>query len=453
MSKHVALCLDEHACRNPEILGLDGESLDAQDWLRVFPEGNEARSVINEDRDINEVWVVSCDDVEPINLAASLKSDRPDLRIYLITSAGCGSLYSRAHTAHIDEVLDQSAFLRFYADAKRRAFSSHDLEKTFVANEYADSGLPGEKRLAIVKSPIEQTQVMSLPEKNQESDFAIQRQDSSPMVGSAQRRGFVLPVVSGSGGAGKSSVAVLSAYVAWRRGFKTVLLDYDLQFGDVALLSGAKNPLSVDAALAHPDQLECECGREDALVVLSAPPRLESAEEVVRGIPGLVDNLSQRFDVIVANTGAAWAEQHAALLERSSVALFLIDQRTSSVWACRHALELCARCGIASGPFRFAINRYSKGAPLTSSDVSCALQGAPVFELKDGGRDVEDCLSSGAVGELFDTGNEFAVSIDRTMSNLLPRQSGNGKSVSLIDGKVSKHRGRRAGKRRGRKAQ
>ena len=45
------------------------------------------------------------------------------------------------------------------------------------------------------------------------------------------RAGFLLTVVSGSGGAGKSTVATLAALLGARRGLRTALLDADLQFG------------------------------------------------------------------------------------------------------------------------------------------------------------------------------------------------------------------------------
>ena len=54
----------------------------------------------------------------------------------------------------------------------------------------------------------------------------------------ANRAGFLLTVVSGSGGAGKSTVATLAALLGARRGLRTALLDADLQFGDLAALMG-----------------------------------------------------------------------------------------------------------------------------------------------------------------------------------------------------------------------
>ena len=164
-----------------------------------------------------------------------------------------------------------------------------------------------------------------------------------------------------------------------------------------------------------------------------------------------MDFLVTRFDVIVVNTGATWAEQHAALLERSSAALFLVDQRVSSIRACQHALDLCARCGIATGPFRFALNRCAKGAPLSSADVSCALQGANVYELKDGGRDVEDYLSGGAADDLLQTKNEFAKSLEYVLDQMLPPAPGapNDREPEPTARRSIRRRGRHMGKKRG----
>lgn len=414
MGARVALCIDGATCLEPGLIGLEGEALDAQRWLCVYPSGEEARRAIKADDVLEEAWVVSSDDIEPINLAATLKADRPDITVRLVVKEGCGSLYSRAHTALIDEVVDGPALLRRYADAKR--MFAEPLAK-------GDSAKP-------------------LP-------LALPVQAG---------RAFLLPIVSGSGGAGKSSVAVMSALIAQSMGYQTLLLDYDLQFGDVAGMVGLAQPLRIDEAIAHPDKLQRELRRDPGLAVLAAPSRLESAEEVIRAMPQFLAELQPLFDVIIANTGAAWAEQHAVLLERCSQALFLVDQRASSVRACQHALELCARCGIASGPFQFAINRCTKNAPFTSIDVSCALQGAPVFELKDGGRDVEDYLGGGVAAELLETRNDFCTSLEHVMAKLLPSLTGRdgdlaaqanaAKALSAAEGRASKRRGAHMSRKR-----
>ncbi len=439
-SGKIALCIDEATLRNPKLIGLDDEQLDAQEWLDVFLSGESARTTIGMAAAHKEAWVVSSEDIEPINLAATLKADYPSLCVRLIEFDGCGSLFSRANTAGIDEVLDRGAFLRCYANEKQQNIVAEPISK-----EKAQAPLFVEEAsvCATVEPPIHY----------QDEPVAAALTQATPSLLSSTKSGraFLMPVVSGSGGAGKSSVAVMAAFIAHSLGFNTLLLDYDLQFGDAAVMAGIEKALAIDEVMARPDLLEREVKRNPGFTVLAAPARLESAEEVIKDTPPFLDELTNMFDVIIANTGAAWAEQHAVLLERSSAALFLIDQRASSVRACRHALELCARCGIASGPFQFVLNRCSKNAPLTSIDVSCALQGAPVFELKDGGRDVEDFLGGGAAAELLETRNDFCSSLKHVMTSLLPgfindAQIQNEEPEAR---RSQKRRGRHVGRKRG----
>ena len=608
MGNRIALCVDELAFRNPETMGLDGESLENQEWLDVFVDGGEARRSIGRSESVERVWVASCEDVEPINLAATLKEDKPGLAVYLVVQRGNGSLFSRAHAACIDGVIERGPFLRRYAEAKARMLAEGGLlegsasegvqgegrgsgegdavenvgsggageglgddsagdgngngDAGEVGSEGAEGGAceggsvanttdkaavdelvsgkddageeavgeadvgeetPGDAlanngnpkanplRLPAVlqstgiltlHSPVDgsipfapvaaastsQTLATAAPASRPQAAPTTAtptvRPQASPTTAtptaqpptpqpqaaplaqaplarveklvSTRTRGCIVPVVSGSGGAGKSTVSVLAAFLARERGYRTLLLDYDLQFGDAALMAGVGDPLAIDEAMARPERFERELVHASGLVVLAAPDRLEKADVVVRETPDFLDSVMDRFDVIIANTGAAWAEQHAVLLERSYAALFLIDQRASSIRACRHALELCTRCGIATGPFEFALNRCAKGAPLTPADVSCALQDAPVLELKEGGRDVEDYLGAGAVQELVQSGNELCESMRQVLDRILPNlpeasSPDPGEDVKRAR-KASRKRPRRLGRKRGRRS-
>jgi len=391
MSERMALCVDSATVGAPELVGLDGEALDAQQWLDVFVTGPDARSAIARDRDVCGVWVVSSDDVDGINLAATLKADRPDLRVCAVRFDADGSFSSRAHTASIDEVLGRSAFVKDYYEAKRRlgphgASASLELPSPIAANPRA----------------------FEQPKRSQQRD------------GKRNAHAFVLPVVSGSGGAGKSTVAVLGSLAAAQMGYRTLLLDCDLQFGDVASMLGKKGSVPLDEVAGRLPKLDVLEANQDGLAVVAAPSRLEDSETAVRCLPELLEELSGCFDVIVANTGTAWADVHAVLLERSSSAVFLVDQRASSLAACKHAVGLCTRCGIATSQFKYVVNRCSKTAPYTSLDISCALRGSAVFELRDGGRDVEDYLAAGCARDLAQSGNALFMSVEELMARILP---------------------------------
>lgn len=405
----VALCADAACLRHPETLGLAGENLAAQNWLRLFATAAEARRFLRDDRSVDEVWIASCDDVAPINLAATLKRDRADRCVCLVAFEGTGSLKSRASAAGIDASLTRQAFLARYAQRKRSALGLAR-EQDARAREQALASLDGPPSAGASSAKEARPRVGSAPCAASEGEQRSIR----------KRTGFLMPIVSGSGGAGKSTVAALSALFSQRLGYRTLLLDFDLQFGDMPDLLGAERPLTIDDVLSTPARIDQLAPEGDLPALLAAPRRLERSEAVAEQAPMLLDWLLPRFDVVVCNTGAAWAEQHAVLLERSSKALFLVDQRASSLRACRHALDLCARCGIATGPFSFAVNRCAKNALFTSIDVSCALRGAPVAELAEGGRDVEELLGMGLPMELLSSRNALCASIETLLREALP---------------------------------
>ena len=433
----VALCADSMSLRHPEALGLAGENLAAQSWLRLFSSAEEARRFLRTDHLVDEVWVASCDDVAPINLAATLKRDRTDRCVCMLAFEETGSLKSRANAAGVDAALSRQALADRYARRKQ----ANACPWPMVASGAVSS-------LSAQPAQVVATKMQGAP-------LSQERPAAAPMQ-SAERRpqagtGFLFPVVSGSGGAGKSTIAVLSALLAQRMGYNTLLLDFDLQFGDVPALTGTKNALAIDDVLAVPARLEQLKSDGSIPAILAAPRHLEDSEAVIETAPQLLDHLLARFDVVVANTGAAWAEQHALLLERSSKALFLIDQRPSSLRACQHALDLCTRCGIATGPFLYAINRCSKNALFTSIDVSCSLRGSHVFELKEGGSEVEELLGAGMPFDLLESRNDLCLSLEQMLLDVLPGDKRN--SVRLEEragrgGGFLLPRGKRVRKRR-----
>lgn len=441
----VALCVDETSMAHPELIGLDEEKLFAQQWMRLFSSGSEARAFLRNDRMVDEVWVVSCDDIEPINLAATIKGDRGDLRVCLVSFQGTGSLLSRASAAGIDATLTQQAFVTRYAAFKRVRSTPPPPQDGSALSGIHESGPLFQPEEPVAVIPPDPRPKASRPKPSEVPTVVVDNQMIEfPAAPNASADALLLPIVSGSGGAGKSTVAVLLALLAQRRGFKTLLVDFDLQFGDVRELVGMPDALGIDDVLADPARLAQLAPAAGMPAVLGSPRHLEEAESIAQRASSLLDALRGMFDIVVVNTGAAWAEQHAVLLERCSKALFLIDQRGSSIAACRRALDLCARCGIAVGPFLFALNFCAKGTPLTSIDVSCALRGAQTIELADGGAEVEEVMSEGRPMDLIEAGNPLARSLDGFLAGVLPSSGKDaGSADALLAGKTRRKRRRR----------
>lgn len=386
MSKKVALCADSLSVQYPEAIGLEGEDILSQQWLSVFSSAYDLRLFLRGDHSVQEVWVISGDDAEPLNIAAALSKDSDAYPVFLVSNREAKSGRLNAKKARVSRVLSLGDFAKMYYERK-------------TSGGAAD----GEAQDA-----------------EAESDEAHEKSVASP---NAVSTAFIMPVVSASGGSGKSTVAALSALIAQRMGFKTLLLDLDLQFGDMREIVGGENTPSLDEFLDNPETRDAILNSKRSFEVIGAAEHLEAAEELVGRLPQVLDELSEAYEVIVANTGSFWTEQHAILFEHSSRVLFLVDQRPSSLRACKRALDLCARCGIAASPLLFVVNHCSKGALYTSIDVSCALHGAHAVEIKNGGPEVEELMAAGQALDLLPLQNSLCMSLEKVLHDVLPRRS------------------------------
>ncbi|MCF0232182.1 MAG: hypothetical protein HUJ63_07945, partial [Enterococcus sp.] len=133
----------------------------------------------------------------------------------------------------------------------------------------------------------------------------------------------------------------------------------------------------------------------------------------------LMDIALSKFQLVLVNTGAYWTEQHAVLLEHCYKSIFVIDQRVSSLRSCKHAVELCSRCGIASSAFVYLVNKASKNSLFTAVDVSCAFSQAPAYEIQDSGTQVEEMLARGYINNLLAENPEFVQSCEKALKKIV----------------------------------
>ena len=121
MEKKILLCVDATSAQNPELIGLEDEMLDAQPWLVVISDAQEARRRACRDEAINEAWVFSSDSMEGINLAAALRRDARCSEVSLVPFEGTGSVVSRCQAADVGLIRGRDAFVARYSKRKHAA--------------------------------------------------------------------------------------------------------------------------------------------------------------------------------------------------------------------------------------------------------------------------------------------------------------------------------------------
>lgn len=397
MSGTVALCADEMSLRMPRLLGLEDVALENISWLETYTSGSALRAAVAAGRGFEEVWIVSSQDVPEVNLVAALRRDGFAGAIMMVTRDQGGSCRSRAASAGVTEVEDPEGFShRFAVELRRKARMG---ETAHAFSEGIGTPLSGNPRTGC--------QTAAAP---------------SASLQECKGSGLLMTVVSGSGGVGKSVVAGCLAAQLAKHGARVLLLDCDLQFGMLPRAFGQEEPLTFEELLPDASLLEKVAKHTKAgeVALVGAPAWLERSESLAGNVPDLASAATAQFDIVVADLGADWSDMHAALLEMASCTLFLVDQRSGSIRACQHALELCQRMGIAAGAFSFALNHCSKTASFIPADVSYALGGVLVQELSDGGPEVDELCSLGAIKELAASANPFARSVEKLAATLFP---------------------------------
>lgn len=419
------LCLDSESLKRPELIGLHDEDILAQEWLETFCSANEARQALSKAGRGNSVWVVSCDDMEGINLAAALKRDNNESDIELVSFGGTGSEFGRCQAAGVGLIRGEAEFVKRYSERKTNQAFAFNGKRSKIAGPAMECALaalradePTASDFEKASNPVSQCAVSdgrtALTEAKEEKVGSLQTEE--------KHSGFVASVISGNGGVGKSTVSACLAILLQQRGIKTVLVDFDLQFGDAAFLLGIEDVLGLDDLIRCPERIAQIKPTKGLPAVVGTPEKLEQSEMVVEHAAEIIEALKGRFDAVVVNTGSFWSDCHIQIIESSEQVLFVLDQRPSSVRSCSRALDLCSRCGIAIQPFRFLLNLCSKHALLNALDVSCALHGIQVGELRDGGREVGELLGAGLPLELISSKNPFIASLKELSYSLVPER-------------------------------
>ncbi len=243
----------------------------------------------------------------------------------------------------------------------------------------------------------------------------------SPAMAGEGKAGMILSVVSAGGGAGKSTVSMAVAQCCRKKGLSVLLLDGDCQFGDMARMAKEARVLSLGALQVATDEPLAE---EGSALAIAAPDAMEYAEHWIPLLPQLARRAVEEYDVVVVNTSGVWTDPLLSLMEASDRVLFVVGQSSSSVLGARRAIDLCMRCSVATGSFLFLLNRCTRHSLFTSIDVSCALGGAHVLEVLDGGSVVEELHGCGLAKHLVRDGNPLYKSVEEVLREVLPAEGG-----------------------------
>ncbi|WP_131104178.1 AAA family ATPase [Ornithinimicrobium sufpigmenti] len=193
--------------------------------------------------------------------------------------------------------------------------------------------------------------------------------------------GRVITVASPKGGVGKTTIATnLAVALAQHSPTGTVLVDLDVQFGDVAAA------LSLDPTYTLVDVLTGPVA-SDAIALKTLLTKHESGLHVVPGVRNpadadqigtaalsrLLETLKQEFRYVIIDTAPGLTDQTLAALDHATDLVLVSGLDVPSVRGMRKELEVLEELDLEPLRIQVLLNMVEKGGGLSVSDVAATL--------------------------------------------------------------------------------
>lgn len=217
-----------------------------------------------------------------------------------------------------------------------------------------------------IRLPINDDELNTVIERT--AEFAVQHTEEP------KTRGKAIAVFSSKGGCGCSLIA---ANLAMLQTSPTVLVDLNLQSGDLELLLGVRPKFSLADVVENRDRLD------DALLasylthhsspnvsLLAAPIKAESAEDIEpKHIYEVMELLRQRYETVIVDTPHSFDAVTISALDHADQILVVLTLEIHAIRSTRRALEIFDRLGYPRKKIRLVVNRWSKNIELDQRQV------------------------------------------------------------------------------------
>jgi len=197
-----------------------------------------------------------------------------------------------------------------------------------------------------------------------------------------QRNAKVMTFFSSKGGVGKSVLALNSAVaISKEYNKKTLLIDLDLQFGDISMLVNQyaqKNILDIieDGQLDSYENIKPYLyGFNENLHILFAPTKPEAAEYIGKdSIEKMVKILKKQYDVIIIDTGINFNESTLYILDLSELVLFVATMEIVALKNTKLGLGVMQSLGYDKDKVKLIINNFTTKYGISKAEVEGAFK-------------------------------------------------------------------------------
>jgi pilus assembly protein CpaE len=190
--------------------------------------------------------------------------------------------------------------------------------------------------------------------------------------------GKIITVYSPKGGTGCTTLATNIAVTLNNDDTSVLLVDSNLQFGDVAIFLNEQGKFSVIDLTSRADELDPEVvdsvlikHSKSGVKILAAPYRPEHAENVTaEEFTKILRYLRQLYSYVIVDTSSTLTDVTLAAIDASDVVVLITTQDIPAIKNARLFLDVSEALGIEQQRLLFVMNRYDKRIGITPEKVS-----------------------------------------------------------------------------------
>jgi pilus assembly protein CpaE len=193
--------------------------------------------------------------------------------------------------------------------------------------------------------------------------------------------GKVLSVYSPKGGAGCTTLAINLAVALQNAATRVVVVDANLQFGDVGVFFNLQGKYSIVNLAERVDELEEDfinqmvVGHSTGVKVLLAPPTPEDAELVgASQLRKIVEALREYFHYVIVDTSAVLRDVELAIFDFSDRILLVATPDIPSLANIKKYFDLIEKLQYAPEKIVLLLNRVDRRGGITAANVEETLK-------------------------------------------------------------------------------
>ena len=324
-------------------------------------------------------------------------------RIQLVLGAGAEVVRSTAELRHNLElnpgrqlvVIGQDIALETALDLAREHRTSQPALGFVLLRNRLEVGMLSAALQAGVREVVaadDATELLAAAQRSLSLSSAIGgAMNASTHSSAPDKRGKMVLVFSAKGGCGKTTVSTNLAQALAQDTSKSVcLVDFDLQFGDVAIALQIEPTKTIsDAIRIQQAQVGKTVDAQDIaslvtsyrpnLDVLLAPLNPSDVEFVTPNLAhGILTALRQRYDFVVIDAPPAFTEVILRAFDIADQYLLLTTLDTPSLKNLKVTLDTLTELGLPTSKWKVVVNRSTARAGVSIADVEKAT-GQPVY--------------------------------------------------------------------------